>query len=264
MSKSVFETLAEIETKSYVEQKNRMNYIGWTYAWAAVKKVYPSATYEVVMSEFNLPWFKSDEGYMIHTKVTIEGETLMMWLPVMDGANKAMKAKEYKYKTKYGEKSVEACTTFDINKATMRCLVKNLAMFGFGINVYAGEDLPLELPDNEAEKEEKLAAKKEKDAAAAKVKKEKEEIHNKCKEMCVNLGFETASERNKFYPYFGKITEKEIVEAPIKLAEIEQHYINTSKKNSPAFKNLTDEQKKIFNPIKTYKELKKFAISLKS
>jgi hypothetical protein len=48
----------------------------------------------------------------------------------------------YTYKTKYGEKVVEAATTFDINKTIMRCLVKNLAMFGLGIYIYAGEDLP--------------------------------------------------------------------------------------------------------------------------
>ena len=31
---------------------------------------------------------------------------------------------------------------FDVNKTIMRCLVKNLAMFGLGLYVYAGEDLP--------------------------------------------------------------------------------------------------------------------------
>ena len=31
---------------------------------------------------------------------------------------------------------------FDINTAIMRCLVKNLAMFGLGLYIYAGEDLP--------------------------------------------------------------------------------------------------------------------------
>jgi hypothetical protein len=60
----------------------------------------------------------------------------------MDGANKSMKKVAYTYQTKYGEKSVEAATTFDINKTIMRCLVKNLAMFGMGIYIYAGEDLP--------------------------------------------------------------------------------------------------------------------------
>jgi hypothetical protein len=79
---------------------------------------------------------------MVMTEVTIEEQTLEMWLPVMDGANKAMKNKPYSYTTRYGEKSVEAATMFDINKTLMRCLVKNLAMFGMGIYIYAGEDLP--------------------------------------------------------------------------------------------------------------------------
>jgi hypothetical protein len=29
-----------------------------------------------------------------------------------------------------------------INKTVMRCLTKNLAMFGLGLYIYAGEDLP--------------------------------------------------------------------------------------------------------------------------
>ena len=33
---------------------------------------------------------------------------------------------------------------FDVNKTIMRCLVKNLAMFGLGLYVYAGEDIPNE------------------------------------------------------------------------------------------------------------------------
>jgi hypothetical protein len=60
----------------------------------------------------------------------------------MDGANKSMLKKPYSYKTKYGDKTVEAATSFDVNKTIMRCLVKNLAMFGLGLYIYAGEDLP--------------------------------------------------------------------------------------------------------------------------
>ncbi|HAP8004334.1 TPA: DUF1071 domain-containing protein, partial [Enterococcus faecium] len=40
------------------------------------------------------------------------------------------------------EKRVEAATMFDINKTIMRCLVKNLAMFGLGLYIFAGEDMP--------------------------------------------------------------------------------------------------------------------------
>jgi NH3-dependent NAD+ synthetase len=65
-----------------------------------------------------------------------------MWLLVMDGKNKSMKKTPYSYSTRYGDKQVDAATTFDINKTIMRCLVKNLAMFGLGIYIYAGEDLP--------------------------------------------------------------------------------------------------------------------------
>ncbi len=44
---------------------------------------------------------------------------------------------------------------FDINKTIMRCLVKNLAMFGLGLYIYAGEDLP-ESPSASKEQLEEL------------------------------------------------------------------------------------------------------------
>ena len=49
---------------------------------------------------------------------------------------------------------------FDVNKAIMRCLVKNLAMFGLGLYVYAGEDLPEDAaPQPEAEPQKQLKPK---------------------------------------------------------------------------------------------------------
>jgi len=107
-----------------------------------VQKHYPDANYEVMFFD-GFPYiYDPSTGYMVFTKVTIEGQTRMMWLPVMDGANKAMKVSEYTYPTRYGDKTVEAATMFDINKTIMRCLVKNIAMFGLGIYIFAGEDLP--------------------------------------------------------------------------------------------------------------------------
>ena len=81
------------------------------------------------------------------TSVTIEGETLEMWLPVMDGANNAMMDAPYTFTTRYGEKAVNKATMFDINKTIMRCLTKNLAMFGLGHYIYAGEDIPESKPE---------------------------------------------------------------------------------------------------------------------
>jgi len=66
-----------------------------------------------------------------------------MWLPVMDSKNQAMKKQMYSYTTRYGEKQVAQATTTDINKTIMRCLTKNLAMFGLGIYIYAGETKPV-------------------------------------------------------------------------------------------------------------------------
>ena len=56
------------------------------------------------------------------------------------------------------ERTVEAASMFDVNKAIMRCLVKNLAMFGLGLYVYAGEDLPEDAapqPESEPQKQPK-------------------------------------------------------------------------------------------------------------
>jgi hypothetical protein len=136
-NKSVFERLSAINVNEYVEKKDGLTYLSWAWAWSVVKKECPDASYQILPTDY-------DEalGFMCHTQVTIEGQTLEMWLPVMDGKNKSMKKHSYEYTTKYGVKSVEAATTFDINKTIMRCLVKNLAMFGLGIYIFAGEDLP--------------------------------------------------------------------------------------------------------------------------
>tara|TARA_B110000503_G_scaffold89762_1_gene135868 strand:- start:193 stop:801 length:609 start_codon:yes stop_codon:yes gene_type:complete len=134
---TTFEKLSAINVNEHVEKKKDLSYLSWAWAWSEVKRACPDAKYKMGETEY-------DEalGFMCHTTVTIEGETLEMWLPVMDGANKSMKKASYTYSTRFGDKTVEAATTFDINKTMMRCLVKNLAMFGLGLYIFAGEDLP--------------------------------------------------------------------------------------------------------------------------
>ena len=124
---STFEKLSAVNVNKYVEKKNNLTYLSWAYAWGETKRVCPDATYRIGETEYD-----ESLGFMCHTEVTIEGETLEMWLPVMDGANKSMKKVKYTYSTRYGEKEVAPATTFDINKTIMRCLVKNLAMFWNG------------------------------------------------------------------------------------------------------------------------------------
>jgi hypothetical protein len=141
---NTFEKLSAINVNDKVEKKSNLTYLSWAWAWSETKKAFPDAYYEVLSDpDTKKPYFYDEKlGYMVMTEVTINGETLPMWLPVMDGANKSMLAEPYTYTTRYGDKSVEAASMFDINKTLMRCLVKNLAMFGLGIYIYAGEDLP--------------------------------------------------------------------------------------------------------------------------
>tara|TARA_R110002167_G_scaffold287399_2_gene492257 strand:+ start:673 stop:1293 length:621 start_codon:yes stop_codon:yes gene_type:complete len=161
---TTFEMLSKINVNKFVEKKNGLTYLSWAYAWSEVKSNCPDATYEIGETEYD-----ESLGFMCHTSVTIDGETLPMWLPVMDGANKSMKKVAYKFKTKYGDKDVAAATTFDINKTIMRCLVKNLAMFGLGIYIFAGDDIPTSEAQEEEVKTTQLMQLKKGDVNWAKV-----------------------------------------------------------------------------------------------
>jgi len=141
---SKFNELIKINVNDKVEKKEGLSYLSWAFAWAEFKKVFPEAQYEVVKDANNLPYFESSAGAMVYTKVTADNLTYEMWLPVMDSRNKAMKSSPYEYNTSKGKRSVEAFTMFDVNKTIMRCLVKNLAMFGLALYIFAGEDLPAE------------------------------------------------------------------------------------------------------------------------
>lgn len=139
---NTFNDLNAINVNKHTEKKNGLTYLSWSWAWAEVCKRYDDVKYGV--REWNDKPYLYDEqlGYLVETYVRIGCITHTMRLPVMDGANKAMKAEPYTYQTKFGEKTVQAATMFDINTAIMRCLVKNLAMFGLGLYIYSGEDLP--------------------------------------------------------------------------------------------------------------------------
>jgi hypothetical protein len=137
IAKEVFNKLFLLDINGHIEKKNGLSYLSWAWAWAEVKKLYPTANYIIEPYSFD-----EKLGYMVFTNVTIAGQTYRMWLPVMDNNNYSMKSEPYEVTTKYGKKQVAAASMFDINKAYMRCLVKNLAMFGLGLYIYAGEDLP--------------------------------------------------------------------------------------------------------------------------
>ena len=146
---SIFEDLYQIDVSQWIEKKGDLSYLSWAPAWVQFKKYYSDANYEIKKFDNGngrlVPYMYDEKiGYMVMTSVTVGDLTYEMWLPVMDDKNKAMKLEPYEYETKYGKKRVDSISMFEVNKAIMRCLVKNLAMFGLGIKIYTGEDLPKE------------------------------------------------------------------------------------------------------------------------
>ena len=124
-----FEEVYAINVNDKTEKKGSLTYLSWAPAWAEFKKVYPDATYRI--NRFDGAFCTGNEkmGYMVQTEVTAGERTYEMWLPVMDMRNNTI---------------LQPKMT-EINKTIMRCLTKNLAMFGLGLYIYAGEDLP-EIP----------------------------------------------------------------------------------------------------------------------
>ncbi len=131
-AKSVWETLSEIDVSSHIEQKGKFSYISWAWAWALVKQKYPEATFKKLTFVDNqnnvLPFMRDSLTYTyVSCSVTIEGIEQEEIFPVLGNKNEPLKA----------------ATSFQVNTAHQRCLVKCLAYHGFGTNVYAGEDLPV-------------------------------------------------------------------------------------------------------------------------
>ena len=151
----MFNALSNLDLSDKCEKRESLTYVSWSNAWSEFKSAYPSATYRILKNESGLPYFSDPNlGIMLFTEVTVHDETHQMWLPVMDSKNKAMKLTPYNYqvwdnyKKAYVEKTVQASSMFDINKTLMRCLVKNLAMFGLGLYIFQGDDLPEKSADD--------------------------------------------------------------------------------------------------------------------
>lgn len=180
MENNFFEVLNNINVNEHTENKNGLTYLSWAWAVAEMSKKFPDMVYEVCKFDNGngvmLPYmYDENTGYMCMTKVTICGITKEMWLPVMDNNNNAMKNVPYTIQTKYKSVDVKPATMFDVNKTIMRCLTKNLAMFGLGLYIYAGEDLPEE--DNSGVEDLKNEIKSDKAKATKELNKKVDEYN---------------------------------------------------------------------------------------
>lgn len=135
-----FLTLNKIECKT--EKKKDITYISWSDAWYEVKKLHPDSTYTIYENIDWQPFWESKFWIDVKVWVTINWIEHIIRLPVMDWANKSMKFESYTYTTKFGEKTVEWATSFDINKTIMRAFTKAIAMHWIWLYVFRWEDLP--------------------------------------------------------------------------------------------------------------------------
>lgn len=158
--KSVFETLAAVDVSDHVDQKMGLSYLSWAWAWNAVKRMYPDTPTPKVtkyqemillndgsfqMTDRQVPYLTTPRGTSVEVTVTIAGTDYTQSLYVMGHKNETLVNPD------------QAA----INKTIQRCTVKALAMAGLGLNLYAGEDLPMgDINTNDAKNAEKKAKEK--------------------------------------------------------------------------------------------------------
>ena len=132
--KSVFETLNAVNCNDHTEQKNGLTYLSWAWAWAEVKKRYPTAFFTIYEDPQGRPYHTDGRTCWVKTGVTIEGLEHIEYLPIMDYRNASIPA--------------DKVTSMNFNKAIQRSLTKACARHGLGLYIYAGEDIPeCETPD---------------------------------------------------------------------------------------------------------------------
>lgn len=194
--REIVDVLSRVDTSTLIKQKRTrmttLSYLSWAKAWEIILKHFPNASNDVIL--FNgLPyWDLEPMGCFVVTSITINGITRYMWLPLMDAynesahitdeikgileVNKLLDDAADGGAGQEGKKKVfrpTPITTTLLNKSIMRCLVKNAAMFGLGLNLYNGEDLPeavREERERDAEEERKLKVMQDRVVKLGKVK----------------------------------------------------------------------------------------------
>lgn len=129
---SAFDLLNAVNVGDHIEQKNRLSYLSWAWAWAELKKRYPDSFYTIYENASGMFYHTDGRTCWVKTGVTlVDGEYKLEhieYLPVMDYKNASI--------------PVDKVTSFDVNKAIQRSLTKAVARHGLGLYIYAGEDLP--------------------------------------------------------------------------------------------------------------------------
>lgn len=175
--------------KEGILHEEHLKYISWATALDELLQRYPDATYRNIEFDINgneiipgahvkltktlqdgttmetetisrgYPYRMMANGFMVETEVSVNGMAKRCQLPVMGSTNRA----------------TNMIDTTVVNKSLMRCLVKNIALFGLGLYVYSGEDFPSDDDTSGEEKTLKEVAKKNTERKFEKPEKQKPE-----------------------------------------------------------------------------------------
>ncbi len=111
----------------WYDEEYQLHYYNWSKCWRELMNRYPDASYSFCTFErdgklYDCMYY-ADSSASVHCQVTINNVMREMWLAVMDFKNKAVKNP----------------SAVDIANTKMRCLVKCIAMFGLGLDIYEGK-----------------------------------------------------------------------------------------------------------------------------
>ena len=71
--KNYFIELYEEDVSAYVEKKNGLNYVSWSYAWKGIKEKHPTATYKIYENQDGWNYFTDGRTCWVKTGVTVNG-----------------------------------------------------------------------------------------------------------------------------------------------------------------------------------------------
>ena len=119
--KEIWDVGYECETGPYVQRKGKFDYLSWQSSYRLAIEVFGDIEYEDLPDEIH-----HDDTVTVRVKITIEGHSRHMWLPVLDYANNC----------------ISKPSAADISDSRQRCRVKCLSLFGLGFHVYEGKPQP--------------------------------------------------------------------------------------------------------------------------
>lgn len=130
-----FRVLSRIDVGEHIEKKNGLNYLSWAWAWDTIMRHYPDTQTDIRRPESGLPYWTDGRTCWVDVSVTVawnnRTRTRSEVFPIMDHRNRSI--------------PLENVTSFDVNTALQRAWTKCIARHGLGFYIYAGQDLPNEV-----------------------------------------------------------------------------------------------------------------------